>query len=342
MTSGEPAAKRPATLLVMAPALTLDLFGSEQEARLARVCTLLARDPLARFDDPRAAALLPRAELLLTSWGCPPLDAAVLDRLPALRAVMHAAGTVKNHVTDEVFARGIVVVSAAAANAIPVAQYTLAAILWAAKGVLALRDRYRETRGWRLWSRELPSVGSFGKTIGVVGASHIGRLVLEWLQPHGLRLLLADPTLDAAQARALGAELVPLDGLLAASDVVSLHAPLLPETRGILDARRLASMRDGAVLVNTARGGLVDAAALEAELVSGRLSAVIDTTEPEVLPASSPLYTLPNVFLTPHIAGSIGCETRRMLDLVLDEIERFGRGEPLRHAVRREDLARIA
>lgn len=336
------ATRRPATVLAMAPALTLDLFGPEQESRLARVCDVLDRTPLAAFDDPRAAALLPRTEVLLTSWGCPPLDTAVLARMPALRAVVHAAGTLKNHVTPALFERDVAVVSAAAANAIPVAQYALAAILWAAKGVFALRERYRATRGWRNWPREIPGIGSLGKTVGIVGASHIGRLVLEWLRPHELTLLLADPTLDDAQARALGATRVSFDDLLTASDVVSLHAPLLPETLGLLDATRLARMRDGAVLVNTARGGLVNAAALEAEVVSGRLSAVIDTSEPEVLPAGSPLYTLPNVFLTPHIAGSLGSETRRMLDLALDEIERFARGETLRHAVRREDLARIA
>jgi phosphoglycerate dehydrogenase-like enzyme len=123
---------------------------------------------------------------------------------------------------------------------------------------------------------------------------------------------------------------------------VTLHAPSLPETRHLLDRRRLALLRDGAVLVNTARGALVDGAALEAELVSGRIDAVIDTTEPEVLPASSPLFDLPNVFLTPHIAGAMGTETRRLAALALDEIERLARGEPLAHEVRLADLPRIA
>jgi phosphoglycerate dehydrogenase-like enzyme len=101
-------------------------------------------------------------------------------------------------------------------------------------------------------------------------------------------------------------------------------------------------MRDGATLINTARGALVDHAALVAELSSGRLDAVIDTTEPEVLPPDSPLYELPNVFLTPHIAGAMGPETRRMAELALDELERFAKGEPFRYGIRAEDLARIA
>jgi phosphoglycerate dehydrogenase-like enzyme len=124
--------------------------------------------------------------------------------------------------------------------------------------------------------------------------------------------------------------------------VVSLHAPLLPETRHMLGARELALMPDGATLINTARGGLIDAAALEAELGRGRLFAVLDTTEPEVLPPHSPLYELPNVFLTPHIAGSLGRETERLSDYIVGEVERFARGVSLKYLVRREQLPRLA
>jgi phosphoglycerate dehydrogenase-like enzyme len=104
--------------------------------------------------------------------------------------------------------------------------------------------------------------------------------------------------------RELGASKVGLSELLSQSDVVTLHVPLLGDTRHMVSARELALMKDGGILINTARGALVDQPALEAELCTGRLSAELDTTEPEVLPDHSPLYTLPNVFLTSHIAGS--------------------------------------
>ena len=126
------------------------------------------------------------------------------------------------------------------------------------------------------------------------------------------------------------------------SDIVSLHAPILPATRHMIDARRLALMRDGATLINTARGWLVDQAALEAELVSGRIDAVIDVTEPEVLPANSPLYDLPNVLLTPHIAGALGAERERLGDQVVAEVERYVQGGKLLHAITRERLERMA
>jgi phosphoglycerate dehydrogenase-like enzyme len=265
----------------------------------------------------------------------------VLARAPRLRAVVHAAGTVKEHVDPACFGR-LRVSSAAAANAVPVAEFTVAAILLAGKRAFRLSRLYRELRGFRLWWKEVPPIGNYRKVVGVVGASRIGRLVLERLRAFDFELLVHDPYLAAEEARTLGAEAVALDDLLRRADVVSLHAPALPETRQLLDRRRLALLRDGAVLVNTARGALVDGDALLAELVAGRIDAVIDTTLPEVLPPDSPLYELPNVFLTPHIAGAMGTETRRLAALALDEIERLSRGEPLAHEVRLEDLARIA
>ncbi|MCP5067174.1 MAG: hydroxyacid dehydrogenase [bacterium] len=334
--------RRPTALLVMSPALTQGLMTAAHHLRLAGSCDLTSSEPLETFDDPRADLLLADAEVLLTAWGCPPLDAKVLERAPKLAAIMHAAGTVKNHVTEAVFERGIRVSSAAAANALPVAEFALAAILLANKRAFALQRRYREVRGFRFWSREEPGIGNFGKRVGLVGLSRIGRRLAQLLRPFDLEVVAWDPTMDAAAIASHGATAVPLDELLASSDVTSLHAPLLPETHGLIDARRLALMPDAATLVNTARGALVDDKALERELVSGRLRAVLDTTEPEVLPANSPLYDLPNVFLTPHIAGALGAETGRMVDLALDEIERFARDEPLLHEVRPDDWSRIA
>ena len=110
----------------------------------------------------------------------------------------------------------------------------------------------------------------------------------------------------------------------------------------MLDARRLALLRDGATLINTARGALIDQDALVAELRTGRIDAVLDVTEPEVLPAGSPLYDLPNVVLTPHIAGALGVEVRRLGESALAELERYARGEPFAHPVTRADLDRIA
>ena len=333
---------KPVAALAWAPRLCEGMFEDDHLARISALCSLRDPEPLARFDDARAAEVLADVEVLVTSWGCARLDAATLARAPRLRGAFHCAGTVKGHVTPEVFAREVRVTSAAAANAIPVAEFTLAAILLANKRAFPIARRYAELRSFRFWAEELPDPGNYRKHVGLVGASRIGRRVLELLRPFDLHVSLHDPTLDDTEIRGLGAEPRELDALLARADVVSLHAPALPTTKHLLDARRLALLRDGAVLINTARGHLVDGAALERELVAGRIDAVIDTTDPEILPADSPLYELPNVFLTPHIAGALAGERSRMVDLALDELERFVRGEPLEHEVRAEDWDRIA
>lgn len=340
--SDAPTRDRPTALLVFAEELNRGFLTNDRLRRLEQSCKVVLPEPVARFDDPRAADRLSKVEILVTSWGCPPIDDAALAQMPALRGIFHAAGTVKGHVTQACFERGIRVTSAAGANAIPVADYTVAAILLANKRAFRIQRRYRENRRFELWHREFPGLGNNRKTVGIVGASRVGRLVLSRLGQLDFELLVHDPYLDSDDAKALGAAPCDLDDLLGRADVVSLHAPALPETRHMIDRRRLALLRDGAIFVNTARGSLVDTDALTDELVSGRIDAVLDTMDPEILPPESPLYDLDNVFLTPHIAGSLGAETHRMLDDTIDEVERYVRGEPLRDEVRAEDWARIA
>jgi phosphoglycerate dehydrogenase-like enzyme len=306
---------------------------------MERLAELAAIDPdlvAESFDDPNVAEVLPKVEILITGWGCPPLDAAVLRLTPRLRAVLHAAGSVKAHITREAWDRELVISSARHANAIPVAEYTLAAILLAGKGIFGMRERYRARRAFTL-TEIMPGVGNYGCRVGIVGASRIGRQVLGLLAPFDLELRYSDPYSEAPGIRRL-----ELDELVATSEIVSLHAPESAETRHLLDRRRLGLMRDGAVLINTARGGLVDTEALINELASGRLSAVLDVTEPEPLPADSPLFTLPNVFLTPHVAGSHGNELSRMGASVVGELKRLTRGSELLYAIRPAELETMA
>ncbi|MGN9842950.1 hydroxyacid dehydrogenase [Nonomuraea sp. H19] len=287
-----------------------------------------------RFDDPRLA--LAEVEVLITGWGCPPLDEALLAAAPRLRAVLHAAGSVKSLVSPACWERGLLVSSAADANAVPVAEYTVGAILLAGKGIFTLGERYRRERAFTL-AEVHPLVGNNGRRVGIVGASRIGRKVIDLLAPYDLDLCLSDPYTSVE-----GIRQTSLEELLSSSDIVSLHAPATPETTHMLNRERLALMPDGAVLINTARGSLVDTDALVAELKSGRLSAILDVTEPEPLPPHSPLFDLPNVFLTPHIAGSQGNELSRMGAAVVDELELLAAGSPLAHQVTYDDLERVA
>ncbi|MFF2522008.1 hydroxyacid dehydrogenase [Streptomyces liangshanensis] len=325
-----PTDNRPTALLSMGPGIAERLFTDDHRTRLTG---LVRTDPALvahRLTDPApaVAAALADAELLVTCWGAPPLTAGVLDAAPRLRAVVHAAGSVKHHITDACWERGIAVTSAAAANARPVAEYTLAAILFAGKNVLGSAQRYRNLRTHHDWREELDNAGNYRRTVGIVGASRIGRRVIELLRPFDLDVLLYDPYVEPAEAAALGAVLVTLDDLCARSRIVSVHAPQLPATEHMIGAAQLAAMADGSTLINTSRGSLVDEDALLPELVAGRLHAVLDVTEPELPPAGSPLYDLPNVLLTPHVAGSLGGEIHRMADQALDEVERWTKGLP--------------
>lgn len=329
---------KPLTLLAFDPKAHADSFSAEHTARLRDLVTLLAPNPLASFEDTAARVLLSQTEILITGWGAPHLGAAELAASPHLRLVAHLAGSVKPFLDSAIGARDIAVTSAADANAQPVAEYTLAAILFANKKVFTLRKAYREARHASAWAELAPGLGNYRKTIGIVGASRVGRRVIALLKPFDFEVLLFDPLVDAAEALQLGARLVELDTLMKTADVVSIHAPLLPESTGMIDRRRLALMRSGATLINTARGAIVDQDALIEQTSSGRIDAIIDVTEPDILPAGSPLFDLPNVFLTPHIAGSLGTETRRMTDMILDEIERYIQGKPLQHRVALSEL----
>jgi phosphoglycerate dehydrogenase-like enzyme len=306
-------------------------------AAVERIAAAVDIDPgvvLDGFD----RADLADVELLITGWGCAPITADVLAAAPRLRAVVHMAGTVRNHVTEACWERGIAVSSAAAANAVPVAEYAVAMILLAGKRVPEIARRFRAERVQQDWNALFPEAGNYRATVGLLGASLIGRRVADLLRPFDLEVLLHDPYVAAAEVRALGAVPVGLDELFARSGVVSLHAPLLPETTGMVDARLLALMHDGATLINTARGGLVDHAALERDVLRGRLRAVLDVTTPEPLPEGSPLWDCDGVLLTPHVAGSKGNELRRLADAAADEVQRWAAGRPFAHPVRRELL----
>ncbi|MBX4959130.1 hydroxyacid dehydrogenase [Rhizobium lentis] len=335
---------RPAIVLAMEPSRTEHVLPDEILRRLDTIGHLLDPEPLQRLDDARARRLLSEAEILITGWGAPYVGPEILAAAPRLRLIVHAAGTVKGIIDETIFEAGIITVShSAEANAVPVAEFTLAAILFAGKRAFRFRDLYVADRNRdRTYPMQRQAIGNYGRTLGIVGASRIGRRVIELLKPFDYRLLLFDPMLDAAEAAGLGAEKVDLDELMRRADIVSLHAPSLPSTQHMIDARKLSLMKDGSTLINTARGILIDEAALLSELKTGRIDAVIDVTDPEIPEVGSAFYDLPNVFLTPHIAGAIGLERARLGEMAADEIERFTTGRPLLYQIRRENLENIA
>ncbi len=339
MSTAKPATRPLNVALAMAADVGHKVFPPQRLATVTGPLRLLSPEPITDFSAPEARRLLAEADVLLTGWGCPMIDAAALDAAPRLRYVLHAGGSVKHHVGAECWEREIQVSTAADANAVPVAEYTLAMILLANKGVLQIARELHGARAAVDPEGLFPDMGNYGKRVGIIGASKIGRHVIRLLASYELEVVLADPFVTPEQAAALGVELVGLEELVATSDVVSLHAPSLPATRHMIDAGLIAELRPGATFINTSRGELVDQDALLRRLEKGDVFAVLDVTTPWVLPADSAFYSNPNVLLTPHLAGSLGNELERLAASAIDEAYRAARGEALRFAVKAEDLA---
>lgn len=266
-----------------------------------------------KMDTEYMKANLKDAEACFTCWGTPSFTKEVLDCAPNLRVILHGAGTPKAFVTDEVWKRGIRVATAAPVIAIDVAETALGGIIYMQKHFCRF-DRIMRDRLWGtkakanemdVVNREKPTMKRLNwlLTVGVVGASHVGKNMIRLLKPFGVKTLLYDPCISESMARELGVELVSLEELMKVSDVVTVHAPKLDSTNKMITAEHLKSMKDGALFVNTSRGTVVDQDALTKELKTGRISAYLDVYEEEPLSTESELLDLENVLLTPHISG---------------------------------------
>ncbi|ACQ79942.1 D-isomer specific 2-hydroxyacid dehydrogenase NAD-binding [Beutenbergia cavernae DSM 12333] len=275
---------------------------------------------LARRGAPMAEVLpdLERADVVIGDAARTfPLDGAVLARMRRCRLLVHPAVGLDGVVDlDAARAHGITVVNAPGYNAEAVADWTLMAMLLMLRDGTAA-DRDLREHGWhaRPLGRELGAM-----TVGIVGYGAIGRAVHRRLRGFGATVLLTDSR-PVPPGDALDGRQVELDDLLGGSDVVTLHAPLTDTTRHLLDARRLARMRDGSVLVNAARGELVDEVALAAAIEAGRpAAAALDVFATEPLPPSSPLLALENVYASPHIAAGTVQARQRVRALVGDAV----------------------
>lgn len=278
---------------------------------------------------PEARELLATAEILISGWGSDLLDEEHISHAPHLKLVIHSAGTVRKIVTVEAFSHGVRVASQTALNAAPVAEYTVAMILLAAKDVFRSARIYDEVRGPIDREKYFATAGVYLSKVGLIGLSMISRQVIDLLRPFGTDIMVYSRHLDADEARELGVRRVDLDELLTTADVVSLHSADTPANYRMIGAQQIALIRDGATFINTARGRLVDQDALVAELRSGRFDAILDVADPDVTVPDSPLWDMDNVILTPHFAGSVGTELYRLGHGVVQGIEDFLAGRPV-------------
>ena len=262
--------------------------------------------------------------------------------MPNLKAIFYAAGSVR-YFAESYFKRNVRIFSAYAANAIPVAEYSVAQILLANKGfyqssILAKSGNYEEAH-----KVSLAHVGNYDAKVGIIGAGMIGKKVIELLKPYKLNILVYDIFMSEEQAKGLGVTKVDLDTLFSECDVVSNHLANVPATVGILTKELFAKMKPNSTFINTGRGQQTDEnGMLEVFEARQDICAVLDVTIEEPPVKGSKFYTLPNVFLTPHIAGSQSNEVQRMSELIVDELERYLKGEKCLYEITAEKLKTMA
>jgi len=308
-------------------------------ARLEGLASVVRNESPGGQPPDRQATMLSAVDGCMTGWGATGLSDPMIHGAPRLSVVAHSAGSVKRYVCDALWERGIRVTSAAAAIAVDVAETTLGLMIISIKKIWQ-HNAHTHAGGWG-GAECGPPLEMKGKTIGIVAASHVGRRVMELVRSFDVRVLLYDPYVGRDEAEALGAEKVELGELMRESDIVSIHAPNTAETKRMIGEEQLCLMKDGGIIINTARGAVVDEAALIGHLNTGRIFACLDVTEPEPPSETSDLRRLENVILTPHIAGPI-TDCTRLGDMAVEELRRFFAGEPALHEVTREMLERIA
>ena len=278
------------------------------------------------------------ADIAITSWGNTTITKEILDECPNLKLVVHAAGTVKPIVSEELWARGIRVCASTKPLGIGVAETALGFLISACKNFYALNEEIHSGGFARHDVKELYEI-----TVGVVSAGYVGRHFIKLLQNFNVDVLLYDPFVSTEAAEKMGCKKVELEQLLRESDAISLHAPSLPETYHMINADTLKFMKRDAVLINTSRGSVIDEAALYAHMAAGNLKyACLDVYDPEPILPENPLRTLRNVIMTPHLAGLAANGRLRIGAHAAEEIGRFLRGEPMECEVKEEMLSRMA
>lgn len=333
---------RPTVAILLTPEMREQLIPPAAEARLAEAATVLAPGP-DELEPDALGRLVGGASAAITGWGTPTLDAALLGAHPDLRLVAHAAGSVRKLVPlEEIGAGRIEVTHAAIHIGEAVAEFVMAQTFTFLRQPVALDEGMaRREPSLPLRSRLLGRLLG-DQAVGLVGAGYIGRMLIRQFQAFDARVAVYDPYMRAEQAVELRVSLVDLDTLLADSDIVSLHVPSLPETHHMIGAAELAHIKDGALLINTARGAIVDEAALIAELGKKRFTAALDVYESEPLPDDSPLRDMDNAILSPHAAGHTHETYHRQGASAVEEVLRFLKDEPRRHRVTTAMLATMA
>lgn len=267
------------------------------------------------------------AEGVITGWDAGPLTAKDYDAAKRLKVVGLIGSSVQHLSPLEAMDRGIVLYNTAPAVGYSVAEFTLTQMLCLLRNVLE-SHQVVANGGWELWY-ERPGRDLHGRKVGLIGLGAVGRIVAAMLKAFDCEIMGYDPYLPDDAAAELGIKMVDLETLLRESEIISLHAGRTDETRHMINRQTLGMLRDGAILVNTSRGALIDEQALAEKVKEGTIRVALDVFEPEPPTADNPLLGLPNVLLSPHVAGGTWDMIRRVGLAVVEDMKRFFQGEEL-------------
>lgn len=326
------------TALLMDPGTRKMVFNEKCLKRLENIGEVAVNQGGTDYES--VAQVIKGADVLVTSWGNQPLDGKFLSLCPDVKLLVHAAGSVKPVVSEALWKKGVRVTSCAGVLSMGVSETALGFTIAASKNFFALNDNLH-AGGWAEGKENIREL--YDLTVGVVGGGWAGRHYIELLKAFDVDILLYDPFVTAEKAAQMGAEKAELEDLLKRSDIVSIHAPQIPETHHMFNAQTLSLMKKDAVLINTARGTIIDEAALYAHMKAGNLKyACLDVYDPEPPAADNPLRTLKNCIMTPHLAGLANNGLKKIGQHVCEEIESFLASGALATEVTESMLARMA
>lgn len=269
-------------------------------------------------------------DVLVCGWGTPCLTEDVLKKANRLKLVAYVCGSVANVVSDAMYAKGIRIVSGNEEFARSVAEGTVAYMLCALRDIPNV-SRHMQEKGWMPHPDR--RLALLDQTVGIVGYGAISRYLLDLLRPFGVKIKLYSRHMSDEQAQRLGVRKASLEEIFSTCKIVSLHCARNAENYHLVDERLLSMLQDGAVLVNTARGDVIDEEALIREARKGRFRAILDVFEEEPLPLHSELRSLDNVILLPHQGGPTYDKRCDAAKIVLQDIERFQKGIPLENEI---------
>jgi len=329
--------KPEAIILCDSPESVMKVFGHGRLEKLAKLVNL-HHEIISGKELGKHKNLLTSCRYIFSTWGMPALDAAQISAMKNLKAVFYAAGSVK-YFAEPFLKRGIRVISAWGANAKPTAAFALGQVLLSCKGYFGSVRNYKATKA-DVWS--ISKEGFYGCKCGIIGAGKVGSTLAELLKPFGIEVFIADPYLSVRRARQLGAVKTSLKHMFKDCLVISNHMPDIKTTKGVLGAGLFGSMPPDATFINTGRGAQVDEAGLIRVLRKRKdLTALLDVTYPEPPVKNSALFKLPNVIISPHIAGAYGKEQVLLADCVIDECSALIAGKPWKYEVKLKMLERM-